>query len=463
MPRNPRQRRRFQANIKQRQQIQILSGIVFVLLAILLISLSFNFKKKANKSGESAPQDEAQAEVVHEAEEISEADEEIKKDLENSSYDYEVDYDDEMYAVLNDDGADNETVESSGDATAVITALGNIMCDSYVLDDAKNNTSGDYDFAHIFRDIKYFTQTSDLCIANLETSFAGSDAGYQGYPKYNTPDALAKTLKNIGTDVVAGANNHSYDYGIDGIRKTIGTLDQYDISHMGIYESQEKKNSVLIKYAKGIKFALINYTYGVNVGIPSENSFCVNVTNKDAMLSDINNAKAQNADVIIACMHWGGLSSNKPNENQTTTADFLFKNGVDIILGSHPQVLQPMEKRKVTLEDGTIKDGLIIYSLGSLVPDQYKEDYRNSILLNISVTKHKETGGVTIDAVRYMPINFYDFNYESRKYRVIDINSALSAYDDGNRETIDSPELYDYLKAQAQNIKNSIKPQSWLI
>ena len=156
----------------------------------------------------------------------------------------------------------------------------------------------------------------------------------------------------------------------------------------------------------------------------------------------------------------GGLSSNKPNENQTTTADFLFKNGVDIILGSHPQVLQPMEKRKVTLEDGTIKDGLIIYSLGSLVPDQYKEDYRNSILLNISVTKHKETGGITIDAVRYMPINFYDFNYESRKYRVIDINSALSAYDDGNRETIDSPELYDYLKAQAQNIKNSIKPQS---
>ena len=81
MPRNPRQRRRFQANFKQRQQIQILSGIVFVLLAILLISLSFNFKKKANKSGESAPQDEAQAEVVHEAEEISEADEEIVEEI----------------------------------------------------------------------------------------------------------------------------------------------------------------------------------------------------------------------------------------------------------------------------------------------------------------------------------------------------------------------------------------------
>ena len=383
----------------------------------------------------------------------------MEEDVENSDYDYEINYDDEMYRVLNDDGSDNKPVENNGDASVVVTALGNIMYDTYALEDAKGSLSDSYNFAHFFGNIKYFTQTSDLTIANLETNFAGSDASYQGYPKYNTPESLAKTLKNIGTDVVTCASNHSFDYGTSGIKSTIETLDNADISHVGIYNSEKERNSLLIKYSKGIKFAILNYTYGTNVSIPEDVHYSVNITNRDLMLSDIEKAKSQNADIIIACMHWGGLNSNTPNENQTSTTDFLFKNGVDIILGTHPQVLQPMEKRTVTLDDGTKKDGLVIYSLGSLIPDQYKDEYRNSILLNINLTKHKDSGTVTIDAVRYLPINFYKFNYESRKYRIIDINSALSAYDDGNKSTIDSNEMYAFLKKQAENIKNIIKPK----
>lgn len=145
---------------------------------------------------------------------------------------------------------------------------------------------------------------------------------------------------------------------------------------------KEERDTILFKYVNGIKVAFISYTYGTNgIPIPVDKDFCVNLINRDLIKKDIENAKLQNADVIIACMHWGIEYQTKQNTEQEDLANFLFENGVDIILGNHPHVLQPMEKKTVILQDGSVKDCFVIYALGNFICDQNAENTRNSIIL----------------------------------------------------------------------------------
>ena len=150
------------------------------------------------------------------------------------------------------------------------------------------------------------------------------------------------------------------------------------------------QDNILIKYVKGIKLAFVNYTCNTtNLAIPSNKEFCINTSNKDLIKKQLDKAKSQNADIIIAYMNWGNEYTTSINSIQTELSDFLFKNGVDIILGSHPHVLQKMEKKTVTLENGSSKDGFIIYSLGNFISDQNLKDTRTSIILTLTITKHK--------------------------------------------------------------------------
>ena len=257
----------------------------------------------------------------------------------------------------------NSDVEPS-DTTFTLTALGDIMCHNTQYLDAYNNSTDSYNFSYVFDDISYYIQNSNISIANLETSFAGEDKGYSNYPRFNTPDSLAYNLKKLGLDVIATANSHSLDYGFEGLSRTLDILESADISHVGTNKTQEEQDNVLIKYIKGIKLAFVNYTCNTtNLAISSDKEFCINTSNKDLIKKQIDKAKSQNADIIIAYMNWGNEYTSSVNNTQTELSDFLFKNGVDIILGSHPHVLQKIEKRTITLEDGSSKDGFVIYSL----------------------------------------------------------------------------------------------------
>lgn len=242
----------------------------------------------------------------------------------------------------------NSDVEPS-DTTFTLTALGDIMCHNTQYLDAYNNSTDSYNFSYVFDDISYYIQNSNISIANLETSFAGEDKGYSNYPRFNTPDSLAYNLKKLGLDVIATANSHSLDYGFEGLSRTLDILESADISHVGTNKTQEEQDNVLIKYIKGIKLAFVNYTCNTtNLAISSDKEFCINTSNKDLIKKQIDKAKSQNADIIIAYMNWGNEYTSSVNNTQTELSDFLFKNGVDIILGSHPHVLQKIEKRTIT-------------------------------------------------------------------------------------------------------------------
>lgn len=344
---------------------------------------------------------------------------------------------------------ENENVST----TFTLTALGDIMCHNTQYLDAYQKETEEYDFSYVFEDIHYYTKTSDITIANLETTFAGAERGYRNYPTFNSPDSLAYSLKKIGVDVISTAGNHSLDMGYSGLCRTLDVLDKADISHLGTYRTAEEQEKLLIKYVKGVKIAFLNYTYGTNgISIPSGKEYCVNLIDQNLIKKQIELAKSQNVDIIVACMHWGTEYQTSANKEQKQLADYLFQNGVDIILGNHPHVLQPMEKRTITLTDGSTKDGFVVYALGNFIADQNAENTRNSVILNLTITKN-ESGKISIDRVNYIPIYMdKDTSKNRQKFKLLDLEKTIKDYEEGINTTI--PEnSYQNLKMQLDKIK----------
>ena len=332
----------------------------------------------------------------------------------------------------NKDSAEDETQNTNEDVTFNLTAIGDVMCHNTQYMDAYNSDTGEYDFSYVFEDIEYYIKNSNITVANLETTFAGEERGYSNYPRFNSPDALAYNLKKLGVDVLSTAGNHSLDTGFDGLSRTIDVLDDADISHVGTYRTN-------------------------GIAIPSDKPYCVNLIDEDLIKSDIESAKAQNADIIVASMHWGTEYSTVSNDTQNELADFLFQNGVNIILGTHPHVLQQMEKRTVTLEDGTTQDGFIIYSLGNFISGQNAENTRTSIILDLQITKHADDT-VTIDNIDYIPIYMYrDTSLSTKRMKLLDIEKTIALYEDGTDTSIGEA-TYTLLKGELEKVSEILNP-----
>ena len=343
----------------------------------------------------------------------------------------------------------------SNSRSFTLCAIGDVMCHNTQYWDAYNNSTGEYEFSYVFDDIVKYTMSPDITIGSLETSFAGSEVGYSNYPRFNSPDNLAYSLRRIGVDVLSTAGNHCLDMGFSGLSRTIDVLDKYHISHLGTYKTKEEQENILYKYVKGTKIAFVNYTYGTNgIPIPEGKDFCVNLIDRDLIKSQLDKAKSEGANLIVACMHWGTEYRTTANDEQKDLTDFLFQNGADIILGNHPHTLEPMEKRTVTLADGSTKDCFVIYALGNFICDQNAENTRNSIILNLRITR-SENDKISIDSVTYTPIHMYkNPNVSTKRFKVLDIEKTISLYEDGTDTSIGKSK-YEDLKVQLNKI-NSI-------
>ena len=346
-------------------------------------------------------------------------------------------------------------VEQPKDITINMAVIGDIMCHSTNFADAYDKENNTYDFSYVFTDIKDYIQSADIAIGNLETTFAGKDVGYTGYPTFNTPEQLAQNLADLGLDVVSTANNHSLDKRYNGLVSTLDELDKVNLSHTGTYRSKEDQDKIITKNVNGINIAFLSFTYGTNgIPVPKGKEYCINLIDEDLILDQISKAKALNPDLICVSMHWGDEYKLKQNKTQEKLADFLFKNGVDIILGSHPHVLEPMEKRTITLEDGTTKDGFLIYSLGNFMSGQVIENTMNTIILQLQITKHPNNS-ITIDSVEYVPIYMYDKGAgQNKRYKILDINKTLKAYENGDKTITEN--LYNKLKTSKKKIESIV-------
>ena len=213
------------------------------------------------------------------------------------------------------------------DVTIKIVTVGDILCENFIYEDAYNKETGEYNFSHMFSDIKKYTLDSDITIGLLETNFVETQ-NYSGQGIYNSPKALGEELKKLGITVLHTASNHSLDYGFEGLKSTLDYLEELEIDTTGTYRTEEEAGNILIKDIKGIKLAFLSYTYGTNVNtnkVP-ESSFCINLIDTEKIKTDIQKARAQEVDFVFVHMHWGNVNSSKQTQTQKELADFLFEN-----------------------------------------------------------------------------------------------------------------------------------------
>ena len=242
---------------------------------------------------------------------------------------------------------------------------GDIMGHDSQIAAAYDSKAKAYDYGPCFQFIKPYLESVDLAIGNLELTLAGPP--YKGYPQFSSPDALATTLKAIGFDVLVTANNHSVDRHKKGIERTIQVLDSLTIPHTGTFvdDMDRLNNYPLMLEKNGITLALLNYTYGTN-GIPVPSPTIVNRIDTATIHKDLLRAREKQPDVIIVFTHWGAEYERLPRKHEKEVAALCFKYGADLVIGSHPHVLQPMEWNK----EG---NRLVVYSLGNFVSAQRKQ------------------------------------------------------------------------------------------
>ena len=354
----------------------------------------------------------------------------------------------------------NEELEEEKEDTVInIVGIGDTLCHSQNFKDAYDSSTGNYDFSPMFKNVTKYFDNATIAVGNLETTLAGADRGYSGYPCFNSPEELARDLKEMGIDILTTANNHCLDTGYTGLVSTLDTLDKYGVLHTGTSRSIEEQNTILYQDLNGIKTAFLCYTYGTNgIPVPSGREYSVNLIDKTFIKEQLDKAKEEGAELICVSMHWGAEYRLKPTAEQEDLAEFLIKNGADIILGNHAHVPEPMEMKEVTLDDGTTREGFVIYSMGNFFSAQTQNYTRDTLILNVEVRKDGETGKISIDKATYTPVYVYDNGTSAKdRYELLDIEKIISDYEAGNSNY--STSMYNLMRSELNKITEIVGPE----
>lgn len=297
--------------------------------------------------------------------------------------------------------------------TADIVFVGDAMQHSRQLDAARR-PSGVYDFSDYYTAIEPYVKSADFAVVNLETPIAG--APYSGYPCFNAPDSYLTQLKTSGFDFILAANNHTLDRRDRGLRNTIDRLNAEGLPYAGIYRNRAERDSVCpaICDVNGFKVAFLNYTYGTN-GISIQGDVVVDYIDRNQIKKDIQKAKDSGAEIIAACMHWGVEYVLLPNQEQKALADFLEDQGVDLIIGGHPHVIQPMEMR---YNEKLGKKVFLVYSLGNFVSAMKKDDTQGGAMARVRLTRDS-SGKAVVDTATYRLVFVTQPSGSDRSFRLL--------------------------------------------
>ena len=242
-----------------------------------------------------------------------------------------------------------------------IAAGDNLFHDSVLRSSFVN---GVYDFSHIYTEIKNIVKNADIAFINQETVMAGESYGYSGYPRFNTPQSLARTLADTGFDVINLANNHAMDMGKDGLYSTLDFLDT--IQELTVIGARKEGESARIIIKNNISLGFLSYTYALNgFQLPSDNPNLVSLIDREKIKKEIDELRPL-CDFLIVSVHWGEEYRLEPDNNQLGLAAFLAELDVDLVIGHHPHVLQ--RTQIITRDNG--RETYVIYSLGNFASQQ---------------------------------------------------------------------------------------------
>lgn len=261
--------------------------------------------------------------------------------------------------------------------------VGDVMQHDGQIQAAYNSKTKDYEYDDGFKFVKPIIDQYDIRIANLEVTQAGKP--FKGYPQFSAPDEISETLVNVGFNVILTSNNHSCDRGAKGVLRTLDVLDKLGVPHTGTFRNQAErdKNYPLIVEKNGIKVAMLNYTYGTN-GLSVAKPLIINYIDSVIIKEDIAKAKAMNVDYIICNMHWGKEYKPLPNSYQKRYEAVCYRAGADMVIGGHPHVVQPIERKEINKEEK-----LTIWSLGNFVSNMQTRTTRGGVMLGAHIEKKK--------------------------------------------------------------------------
>lgn len=312
-------------------------------------------------------------------------------------------------------------IQANAQSVSLLFA-GDAMQHRHQLDHALRD--GKYDYSSYFRLVKETIAAADIAVVNLETTLGGEP--FRGYPRFCSPDAYAVALKEAGFDLFLTANNHILDRSSKGLHRTLQVLDSLGVKHTGTFRNPEEREECypLLIEKKGIRFAFLNYTYGTN-GIRPIAPDVVNYIDSIQIRQDIRRAQSFRADLLIAHLHWGTEYQPTPNKKQKQLARWLMDEGVDIVIGGHPHVIQPAQ---AVMNEAGETTHLVVYSLGNLISGMTAVNTNGGQMVQIVV--EKQTGKARIASCRYRLIYVDKIpNGNKIDYRILPLAARDEAID----------------------------------
>ena len=319
--------------------------------------------------------------------------------------------------------------------------MGDIMGHGPQIKSAWQENKKQYEYSEVFNPLEDIISSVDFAIGNLEVTLAGKP--FKGYPQFSSPDELAVACKNSGMDVLVTANNHSCDRKNKGIVRTLDVLDSLKILHTGTFKDVNKreKNNLLVLSKEGIKVGLLNYTYGTN-GLPFSDPVYVNLVDSVLIKKDVINAKNKDLDKLIVFVHWGYEYKDFPNSYQKKYNRFFQDLGVDVVIGSHPHVIQPMVYSKENNHEF-----LTVFSLGNFVSNQRAERKDGGAMFRLSF--EKTDNNIQISRKEYIPVWVHKY-MEKEKYHFQILPCARPIY---NEKYFSNKEDFQKMKTFLDNTR----------
>ncbi len=296
-----------------------------------------------------------------------------------------------------------------------------------------------YSYDHLFANILGDIQEADLRIVNQETILGGTAMGLQGYPTFNSPQEIGDAEVTAGFNVILHATNHALDQGLTGLNTTVSYWKSKhpQMSILGIYSTQEEADNIYVYEKDGFKVAILNYTYGTNgISIPSSAPYCINTLDDEAKVrNDIQRAKLM-ADLVIVCPHWGTEYVYDTTDYQDYWTQVFLEEGVDVVIGTHPHVLEPVEE--FTREDGHTM--VVYYSLGNFVSNQDEMPRMIGGMAKLTLVKEGNTARVeTYSIVPLVTQKLFGYKLITT-YKLSDYTNELALQNAIRRDT---PECTD--------------------
>jgi poly-gamma-glutamate synthesis protein (capsule biosynthesis protein) len=338
----------------------------------------------------------------------------------------------------------------SGEEKISLLFIGDIMGHDEQIWSAENRETHLFNYDDVFKYIKPVISTADIAIANFEVTLAGPP--YTGYPQFSSPADLAVACKNAGIDYLVTANNHSADRGKRGISGTINKLDSIGIPHTGTFLNSACRDSLspLFIYKNGTSIALLNYTFSTN-GIIVPEPVIVNMLDKDLITNDIKKAKEKKADLIILFLHWGTEYDTIPSKSQTALAAYFQSLGVDLVIGSHPHVLQKMAWNN-NVVSGT--NNLVVYSLGNFVSNQRKPKTDGGTMVKVELTRKGEKYVIS-DAGYYLTWVYTPIEKYRKKFFILPTSEF-----ENKPDFFDKPDAFLKMKTFINNSRKLLNEQN---